>query len=210
MNANQTNANLAGSQYNAQIGNNAANANNLQTIMSNTQNTNQMNAQTELQAYTNLANQYNTGINVAQQNFNNANTAANSLANMYNQQGQWDSYGLNAQRDIWNQRAQNALGFGNQYVSALNSIISNAATPITITQAAQNALLGTPTALLNQSLNMTQPAQQLIAGTANQGTTTQTQSSGGDFMSGLLGAVSVATPFLLPGAGGTAASTVVG
>lgn len=180
MNQNQTNAGLFGSQYAAITGNNATTSNALQTMMSNTQNTNQMNAQNDRQAYTNSAALANTGINTQNQIFANANAGANTLANMYNRQGQWDAYGLNKQQDIWNQRVQNSPGFGNQYLSALGSALNHAADPITINAAAQNASPGIPTTLWNQSLNMTQPAQNLISGTANQGTTTQTQSNSGD------------------------------
>ena len=185
---NQTNAGLAGSQYDALTGNNAYSSNALQQMLTNIQNTNSQNAGYTNQQLSNAANLYNTGTNIAQQTYNNANTLSNSLNSLYNNQYNWLSNALNNQAQLAQQQYGNITNTTNANNAILQAILGNSALPINTLAGSVEGMMAIPTSLWNASIGLNGSSTGALGALAGTGTTyTKSRTDGGNFLTGLFG-----------------------
>lgn len=132
----------------------------------------------------------NTVGSLAQQQLGNANNAIGAQGNIYNTQYGQLTDALGAQAGAAQQQMQNTLGANQMNAGTYESLIGNATAPIATAATAQEAAQTPATNLWNASLGLNSATTGALAASAGKGTTTQTttQSGGGNFLGGLLGA----------------------
>ncbi len=132
----------------------------------------------------------NTVGSLAQQQLGNMNNSLGAQGNIYNTQYGQLTDALGAQAGFAQQQAQNTLGANQMNAGIYDSLIGNATAPIATAAAAQEAAQAPATNLWNASLGLNSATTGALSAAAGKGTSTQTttQSGGGSFLGGLLGA----------------------
>ena len=141
-----------------------------------------------------VAQQYQQNINqsagLAQQRLGNVQNLGNTQNTIYNQQYDQLTGALGNQANLAQQRYTNTLGANEANRGIYNDLVNNATAPITAAAVAQEAAQNPATNLWNASLGLNNSTTGALSSAAGKGTTTstQTQSGGNGFLSGLLGA----------------------
>lgn len=132
----------------------------------------------------------NTVGSLAQQQLGNTNNSLGAQGNIYNTQYGQLTDALGNQASLAQQQAQNTLGANQANAGIYDSLIGNATAPIATAAAAQEAAQAPATNLWNASLGLNSATTGALSAAAGKGTSTQTttQSGGGSFLGGLLGA----------------------
>lgn len=182
--------NFAQQRYGNAMNTNNANASLAQQQLSNAMNANSTNAALAQQRYSNAMNTSGTNASLTQQQLSNTNNALGNVGNIYNTQYGQLTDALGNQASLAQQQVQNTLGANQANAGIYESLIGNATAPIATAAAAQEAAQAPATNLWNASLGLNSATTGALSAAAGKGTSTQTttQSGGGSFLGGLLGA----------------------